>query len=75
MKKKRIKYRSFEYITFYEGARIALERLEAEGYAVSLYVYDVAEDDVNQIKKLIVSTRNENDGFNYSISFSKNHFQ
>ncbi|MDD4002472.1 MAG: hypothetical protein PHU35_06745, partial [Bacteroidales bacterium] len=51
--KKRIKYRSFEYITFYEGARIALERLEAEGYAVSLYVYDVAEDDVNQIKNLL----------------------
>ena len=51
--KKRIKYRCFEYITFYEGARIALEKLEAEGYAVSLYVYDVGEDDINQMKTLL----------------------
>lgn len=51
--KKRIKYRCFEYITFYEGARIALEKLEAEGYAVSLYVYDVGEDDVNQMNTLL----------------------
>lgn len=51
--KKRIKYRCFEYITFYEGARIALEKLEAEGYAVSLYVYDVGEDDLNQMKTLL----------------------
>ncbi|MCK9163576.1 MAG: hypothetical protein M0O93_04430 [Bacteroidales bacterium] len=51
--KKRIKYRCFEYIAFYEGARIALEKLEAEGYAVSLYVYDVGEDDINQMKSLL----------------------
>ncbi|MDD4068703.1 MAG: hypothetical protein PHV65_07460, partial [Bacteroidales bacterium] len=36
--KKRIKYRCFEYTTFYEGARIALDKLEKEGYSVSLYV-------------------------------------
>lgn len=51
--KKRTKYRCFEYITFYEGARIALDKLEQEGYAVSLYVYDVGEDDINGMKNIL----------------------
>ncbi|MDD2530645.1 MAG: hypothetical protein PHN41_05390 [Bacteroidales bacterium] len=51
--KKRLKYRCFEYITFYEGARIALDKLEKEGYNVSLYVYDVGEEDVNEMKKVL----------------------
>lgn len=51
--KKRSKYRCFEYITFYEGARIALDKLEKEGYDVSLYVYDVGEDDVNAMKSVL----------------------
>lgn len=51
--KKRIQYRCFEYITFYEGARIALDKLEAEGYRVSLYVYDVGEDNINEMKALL----------------------
>jgi len=53
--KKRSKYRCFEYITFYEGARIALDKLEKEGYNVSLYVYDVGEDDVNAMKSVLSS--------------------
>ncbi len=51
--KKRMNYRCFEYITFYEGARIALERLEKEGYSVSLYVFDVGEDDVVEMNRLL----------------------
>ncbi|MDR0790826.1 MAG: ABC transporter substrate-binding protein [Bacteroidales bacterium] len=43
-------YKSLEYITFYEGARIALDRLEKDGYNVSLYVYDVGEDNVDDMK-------------------------
>ena len=50
--KKRLKYRCFEYITFYEGARIALDKLEKEGYSVSLYVYDVGEEDVAEMNKV-----------------------
>ena len=53
--KKRIQYRCFEYITFYEGARIALDKLEAEGYRVSLYVYDVGEDNINEMKTLLAN--------------------
>ncbi|MDD4068765.1 MAG: hypothetical protein PHV65_07775, partial [Bacteroidales bacterium] len=51
--KKRLKYRCFEYITFYEGARIALDKLEKEGYSVSLYVYDVGEEDVAEMNKVL----------------------
>ncbi len=51
--KKHSKYRCFEYITFYEGARIALDKLEKEGYSVSLYVYDVGEDDINAMKSTL----------------------
>ncbi len=51
--KKRMKYRCFEYITFYEGARIALDKLEKEGYSVSLYVYDVGEEDVVEMNKVL----------------------
>ena len=53
--KKRSKYRCFEYITFYEGARIALDKLEKEGYNVSLYIYDVGEDDVTAMKNILSS--------------------
>ncbi|MDR1006306.1 MAG: LysM peptidoglycan-binding domain-containing protein [Bacteroidales bacterium] len=51
--KRRKEYKSFEYITFYEGARIALNQLEKDGYNVSLYVYDVAENDENAMKQAL----------------------
>jgi ABC-type branched-subunit amino acid transport system substrate-binding protein len=38
-------YKCFSYISFYEGARIALDKLEKQGYNVSLYVFDVGEED------------------------------
>ncbi|MBR1627430.1 MAG: hypothetical protein IJ681_09855 [Bacteroidales bacterium] len=38
-------YKCFSYISFYEGARIALDNLEKQGYKVSLYVFDVGEND------------------------------
>jgi LysM repeat protein len=51
--KRKKEYKSFEYITFYEGARIALDRLEKQGYNVTLYVYDVEEDDVEGMRRIL----------------------
>jgi Receptor family ligand binding region. len=51
--KRKSKYACFEYITFFEGARIALDQLEKEGYNVSLYVYDVNENNVEDVKKIL----------------------
>ncbi|MDR1725116.1 MAG: ABC transporter substrate-binding protein [Bacteroidales bacterium] len=51
--KRKKEYKSFEYITFYEGARIALDRLEKAGYNVSLYVYDIGENDVDEMKRVL----------------------
>ncbi len=53
--KKRQKYACFEYINFYEGARIALDLLEKEGYNVNCYVYDVAENDVEAMNAVLNS--------------------
>ncbi|MDR0971338.1 MAG: hypothetical protein LBM25_03025 [Bacteroidales bacterium] len=51
--KKKQRFRSFEYLPFYEGARVALDKLEKDGYNVSLYVYDVAEDDTLALKNVL----------------------
>jgi hypothetical protein len=48
-------YKCFEYIGFYEGARIALDKLEAEGYNVSLYVYDVNDNNVEAMQAALAS--------------------
>ncbi|MBQ7985003.1 MAG: LysM peptidoglycan-binding domain-containing protein [Bacteroidales bacterium] len=47
------KYKCFSYIGFYEGARIALDNLEKQGYNVSLYVFDSGEDDTNKVNKAL----------------------
>lgn len=70
--KKRVKYRSFEYITFYEGARIALDRLEKEGYSVSLYVYDVSEEDSQQMKSLLAKDEMKTMDLIIPLVFNKN---
>lgn len=46
-------YKCFTYISFYEGARIALDNLERQGYKVSLYVFDVGENDENKMQKAL----------------------
>lgn len=46
-------YKCFSYISFYEGARIALDKLEKQGYKVSLYVFDVGEDDTQKMAKTL----------------------
>lgn len=51
--KKRLKYKCFEYINFYEGMRIALDVLEKEGYKVDCYVYDVGENDINKMQQAL----------------------
>src|SRR5574344_59888 len=51
--KRKSSYACFEYITFYEGARVALDCLEKEGYSVSLYVYDVKENDPIDIERVL----------------------
>jgi LysM repeat protein/ABC-type branched-subunit amino acid transport system substrate-binding protein len=40
--------RSFEFAEFYEGVRIALERLRQQGAKIKLYVWDVAKDRIKQ---------------------------
>lgn len=44
-------FRAFNFLEFYEGARIALDSLAKEGLHVTLHVYDVSEDtySVNKI--------------------------
>lgn len=54
--KKRQRYKCFEYISFYEGARIALDVLEKEGFNVDCYVYDVGENDVNEVNEALNSS-------------------
>ena len=46
-------YKCFSYISFYEGARIALDCLEKQGYNVSLYVFDVGENDCKKMQKAL----------------------
>jgi hypothetical protein len=70
--KKRVKYRCFEYITFYEGARIALDRLEKEGYSVLLYVYDVSEEDTNEMKRVLAKEEMKTMDLIIPLVFQKN---
>lgn len=37
-------YKSFRFLQFYEGARLALDTLQQQGLKVRLFVYDVDED-------------------------------
>ena len=46
-------YKCFSYIGFYEGARIALDNLEKQGYKVNLYVFDVGENDAAKMNKAL----------------------
>ncbi|MBO6118303.1 MAG: ABC transporter substrate-binding protein [Bacteroidales bacterium] len=46
-------YKCFSYISFYEGARIALDNLEKKGYKVSLYVFDVGENDARKMQQAL----------------------
>lgn len=51
--KKRQRYKCFEYINFYEGARIALDVLEKEGYNIECFVYDVGENDTEKMREAL----------------------
>lgn len=51
--KRKRNYQSFEYIGFYEGARIALNELEKQGYKVSLHVFDVGETDTQAMQSIL----------------------
>jgi len=53
--KRKKEYQCFEYINFYEGARIALNQLEKDGYNVSLYVYDVGENSIEDMNKALAN--------------------
>ncbi|MGP1515646.1 MAG: ABC transporter substrate-binding protein [Bacteroidales bacterium] len=46
-------YKCFSYISFYEGVRIALDNLERQGYKISLYVFDVGENDTNKMRQVL----------------------
>lgn len=46
-------YKCFSYISFYEGARIALDILENKGYKISLHVFDVGENDTSKTKEAL----------------------
>lgn len=46
-------YKCFSYISFYEGARIALDVLENKGYKISLHVFDVGENDTSKTKEAL----------------------
>ena len=46
-------YKCFSYISFYEGARIALDNLEKQGYKIKLYVFDVGENDEKKMQRAL----------------------
>lgn len=70
--KKKAKYQSFEYITFFEGARIALDKLEKEGYSVSLRVFDVAEEDTKGMQDALNSESMKDMDLIIPLVFQKN---
>ena len=48
-------YRQFEFIEFYEGVKMALDKLAAEGVAVELNVVDVNDNNVEKVEEAFVS--------------------
>ena len=48
-------YRQFEFIEFYEGVQMALDKLAAEGIAVELNVVDVNDNSVEKVEEAFVS--------------------
>ncbi len=51
--KRSYNYKCFSYINFYEGVRIALDKFEKQGYNISLYVFDVGENDLKKMQKAL----------------------
>lgn len=70
--KRRKKYHCFEYIAFYEGARMALDKLEENGYSVSLYVYDIGEEDTKSMEDLLKQDNLKNMDLIIPLVFQKN---
>ncbi len=66
-------YKCFSYISFYEGARIALNRLENEGYKVVLHVFDVEENNTDKTHKALQYEQMKNMDFLIALVF-KNSF-
>ena len=48
-------YRQFEFIEFYEGIRLALDKLAATGVSVELNVVDVSSGDTAKVREAFVS--------------------
>lgn len=70
--KKRQRYKCFEYINFYEGARIALDVLEKSGYNVDCYVYDVGENDSEEMQSALNSAEMQNMDLIIPLVFKQN---
>lgn len=51
--KRNANYRCFSYISFYEGARIALDKLERQGYKITFFVFDVGESDIKKTSEVL----------------------
>ncbi|MCX6252810.1 MAG: LysM peptidoglycan-binding domain-containing protein [Bacteroidetes bacterium] len=47
-----VRYKSLQYIEFYEGFRMALDSLEKNGLSLKVYVYDI-DKDTNKTKRLL----------------------
>lgn len=50
-------YRQFEFIEFYEGIRMALDKLVGQGVSVELNVVDVSANDTAKVSEAFVSHR------------------
>ena len=50
-------YRQFEFIEFYEGIQMALDKLAAEGVSVELNVVDVSANDTAKVSEAFASHR------------------
>ncbi len=46
-------YKCFTYISFYEGIRIALDKFDNKDCKISLYVFDVGENDIKKTKQAL----------------------
>ncbi len=70
--KKRQRYKCFEYVSFYEGARIALDVLESKGYKVDCFVYDVGERDRAELDVALNSEEMRNMDLIVPLVFKEN---
>ncbi len=69
--KRKREYSSFQFIQFYEGILLALNKLEEKGFNVKLTVYDVGENDTTAIKSIFAKPEIQDVDFIVALLYQK----